>query len=349
MDPTFYTFTEPAPESEPAPAPAPDPAHIRRRFSRVGLSLTVLVAVMMAAAYVIMFAVVLVAPQLSEAWWMNWLLSLLPLYGAALPCAYLILRKVPVTPHNPTYVDSYHVTREKTKFGFGHWMILLVMGLGCMYLGNIVGTIIMNSLSEALDYDYANALNEVIESSPLWMIFIGTCICAPIGEELIFRKLLLDRTRGFGEMASIILSGLLFGLFHGNLFQFFYAFLLGMILAYIYLRSGDVRWCIAMHAVINFLGSIAMPRLAGLVPTDPEATLTLTQVMITLFLALWMYGLIITAAVLLCALWHRRKVSPGPAGWSVGRSLRTMLLNPGMIAAVVVMVLLLAANLIPVR
>ncbi|MBQ4111466.1 MAG: CPBP family intramembrane metalloprotease [Clostridia bacterium] len=345
MDQTFYTLSE-----EPTPSPAPvDPKEARRTFSRVGLALTVLVTVMMVAAYVIQFAVLFTAPRLLDAWWMTWVVSLLPLYAVALPCAYLILRKIPVNPHNTDYVDSYNVLREKTRFGFGHWMILLVMGLGCMYLGNIVGNIIMQILSDAMDYDYANALNEVIESSPTWMVFVGTCICAPIGEELIFRKLLLDRTRGYGEMPAILLSGLLFGLFHGNLFQFFYAFLLGMILAYVYTRSGKIGWCMAFHAAVNFLGSIAVPRLAALLPTDPEAELTLVQALVSLGLSAWMFGLIITAVVLVCSLWHKRKLSRGSLPLEGGRTFGRMLCNPGMMVCVVIMLLLLAVNLIPIR
>ena len=347
MNQTFYTLSE-----DPIPAFAPatvEPKTVRRTFSRIGLSLTVLTVVMMLAAYGLAFILLIVSPESLEAWWITWATSILPLYLVALPCAYLILRNTPVMPHNTDYVNAYNVIHEKPRFGLGQWMVLLVIGLGCMYLGNLVGNVIMQTLSEILDYDYANTLNDVIENSPTWMVFIGTCICAPLGEELIFRKLLLDRTRGYGEMPSILLSGLLFGLFHGNLFQFFYAFLLGMILAYIYTRSGKYWWCVAMHAVINFLGSIALPQLSTLLPTDPEATMTAGQVLLSLFMAAWIYGLIITAVVLVCSLWNKRKLSKGTLQTAGGKTFGHMLANPGMIACVVVMLLLLTVNLIPIR
>ena len=69
-------------------------------------------------------------------------------------------------------------------------------------------------------------------------------------------------------LPSILLSGLLFGLFHGNLFQFFYAAAVGMILAYVYTRTGRYLWCVAMHAIINLMGSIVIPALAALLPAD---------------------------------------------------------------------------------
>lgn len=52
-------------------------------------------------------------------------------------------------------------------------------------------------------------------------------IIGPIFEEILFRKILIDKTIKYGARISIIISALLFGLFHGNVNQFFYAFLMG--------------------------------------------------------------------------------------------------------------------------
>ena len=54
--------------------------------------------------------------------------------------------------------------------------------------------------------------------------FLYMVICAPILEEYIFRKLIVDRTVKYGQGVAVVLSGLMFGLFHGNLNQFAYAF-----------------------------------------------------------------------------------------------------------------------------
>lgn len=344
MQPTFHTA--PHKEREPALLPIADKTAVRQLFSRIGLGLAVLMSVMMLATLAIHYMILKHFPACVGSWWVTWVVSLLPLYLTALPCMYLLLRKIPVTPHNPDYDTPDGQRLAKPRFHFGHWMILLVIGLGCIYLGNQVGRILMGIMSSITKYDYADPLNQVMEQSPLWMIFLGVCICAPLGEEFIFRKLLLDRTRGYGEGASIVLSGLLFGLFHGNLFQFFYAFLLGMILAYIYLRSGKYLWCVAMHAVLNFLGSIAIPAIVALLPTDPEATLTALQVVVALLLNVWVYGLIIAAVVLICLLRRRRKLSEGSL--PLGRDgLPIMLVNPGMLVAMGVMAVLLVLNLIP--
>jgi membrane protease YdiL (CAAX protease family) len=285
--------------------------------------------------------------MLSE-WWMSWVLSLLPLYGGALPIAWLVLRRIPTTPHNHDFICRGAAV-EKPPFHLGHFLLLLIIAFGCMTAGGLVGNIVMALLSSFMDYDYANALADIVGQSPIWATFIGACICAPIGEELLFRKLLIDRTRRFGDLPSILLSGLLFGLFHGNLFQFFYAAAVGMILAYLYTRTGKYRLCVAMHAIINLVGSIVTPNLAAMLPEDMMSFTNPVQPFIYLFLLLWQYGVLIAGIVLFCTLLSRRKISRGitPLYRENGASL--MFLNVGMIACLAAMLFIMAVNLIPIR
>ena len=60
----------------------------------------------------------------------------------------------------------------------------------------------------------------------------------------------------YGERNAMMLSALMFGLFHMNLFQFFYAFGIGLIFAYIYIKSRKIGYSIAFHMIINFMGSV---------------------------------------------------------------------------------------------
>ena len=74
-------------------------------------------------------------------------------------------------------------------------------------------------------------------------------------EELLFRKLLTERIVKYGELPAVLASGLFFGLFHGNLNQFSYAFLIGLFLGFIYVKTGKLRYTIGLHMAINFIGS----------------------------------------------------------------------------------------------
>ena len=85
---------------------------------------------------------------------------------------------------------------------------------------------------------------------------VAFAVLAPVFEELVFRKVMVDRVLPYGEWPAILFSGITFGLFHGNLTQFFYAALLGMVLAYVYIRTGNILYSIGLHACVNFLGGV---------------------------------------------------------------------------------------------
>ena len=90
-------------------------------------------------------------------------------------------------------------------------------------------------------------------------------------EELIFRKFLIDRTYRYGEWTAILTSGLMFGLSHGNLAQFFFTTLIGGLLAYIYIRTGKIWYTIALHMTLNLATSVVtMFTMQNYLSVDPE-------------------------------------------------------------------------------
>jgi membrane protease YdiL (CAAX protease family) len=88
---------------------------------------------------------------------------------------------------------------------------------------------------------------------------VMTAVLAPIFEELVFRKMIIDRTVRYGEASAIIYSALAFGLFHCNLYQIFYTFGVGLIWGYVYVRTGKIWYTIAMHMAMNSLAAILAP------------------------------------------------------------------------------------------
>ena len=88
---------------------------------------------------------------------------------------------------------------------------------------------------------------------------IMVAVLAPIFEELLFRKLIIDRTRRYGDVIAIFYSSIAFGLFHCNIYQLFYAFALGLILGYVYVKSGNIILTIIIHMIINGTSSIFAP------------------------------------------------------------------------------------------
>lgn len=84
--------------------------------------------------------------------------------------------------------------------------------------------------------------------APMWLVAV---VAAPIFEELVFRKFVLDRVGNLGEGIAVLTSALIFGLAHKNAGQFFLAFFLGLLFAKIYLRTGKIVYTMLLHFLIN--------------------------------------------------------------------------------------------------
>ena len=99
---------------------------------------------------------------------------------------------------------------------------------------------------------------------PMLLNVLLGCVIAPVMEELIFRKLLLSRLRPYGSRFALWASALCFGLFHGNLNQFFYACAVGLVLGWAALSSGRIWQPILLHAGLNAVSTVLLPLLEPL-------------------------------------------------------------------------------------
>lgn len=92
-----------------------------------------------------------------------------------------------------------------------------------------------------------------------WGAFMKVVIVAPIVEELIFRGLILQGfRRNYNAVVSVVMSALLFALFHLNPWQFPATFVLGLLLGWIMLRTNNIILAIVGHSINNFLVLIAI-------------------------------------------------------------------------------------------
>ena len=114
-------------------------------------------------------------------------------------------------------------------------------------------------------------------TSILWMI-LWTAVTAPLVEELICRGLIYRRLRDYtGIWPSVVISGLMFGLYHGNVVQAIYASILGCLMAILVEISGSLWASILFHMGANLISVLFS-----------EYAVTLLQ---------WHDGIILTAAM----------------------------------------------------
>ena len=122
------------------------------------------------------------------------------------------------------------------------------------------------------------SMAEVAETSSLSyvLIFLSICVLAPIWEELFFRGIILRRFLIKRKAStSIFLSSAIFGLFHIGGASILNAFVFGVLLSIIYIRTENILVCIILHSVANFISFLLMLPTGGSVdtamPFDPNS------------------------------------------------------------------------------
>ena len=84
------------------------------------------------------------------------------------------------------------------------------------------------------------------------MLLFG--LISPITEEIVFRGLIFNRMRRYLPHATaVIVSGVLFGIYHGNLVQGLYGGCMGILMAYLYERMHSFFIPCLFHATANFM------------------------------------------------------------------------------------------------
>ena len=215
----------------------------KKKISRVALSFFVMLIVTAVVTYVLQALVAYLAPHLAAEDWYVWVLSMLPMYAVGLPVCLAIISGVPVFP------------AEKHSMTFGQFVQAIIMCFGIMYPLSMVGTL-LSLLFGKLTGGGVNPIEAAVSSSSPLMTLIFAVILGPILEEILFRGLIVGRLRRYGDKAAIIFSAAVFALYHGNFFQLFYAFGLGLFFAFIYARTGKLRYTIGLHMIVNFIGSV---------------------------------------------------------------------------------------------
>ena len=231
-----------------APA-APD---YRKTLSRVGWGMAVFFAAGQLGQLLVAFVLQKLAPGFAATALALFLITDVGLYGIGLPLAFLVVRRLPRCA--PPVRD---------KGGLGLTLRTLVMGFCVMYLTNFLTLALMQLVTWLKGATVTNPLQTVATAGNPLLNVVMLCVVPAVCEELVFRAGMHRLTAGLGAKVYVVVSAACFALFHGNLYQIFYAFALGVLLAYLYLRTGKIALCMAVHFCINLVGTVAAMYLAA--------------------------------------------------------------------------------------
>ena len=103
------------------------------------------------------------------------------------------------------------------------------------------------------------AAMEILAGGPIFVSLLCTAVFAPFFEEWLFRGIVLRGLLGkLKPVWAILISSVVFGLFHMNLWQAIPATLMGLMLGYVYWRSGSLKLTMLMHCANNTLSIVMM-------------------------------------------------------------------------------------------
>jgi membrane protease YdiL (CAAX protease family) len=140
---------------------------------------------------------------------------------------------------------------KRPSLGVPEFFLYLVVAYGIAGAGEFL-SLVMQTLFEKFQLkvttpNFSLAGNNVQNA----LIILYVCLLGPIFEEILFRGLILQSLRPWGDKLAIIVSGVLFGLMHLNLTQGIPAALLGMFFGFVAVKCGSIVPTVILHIMYN--------------------------------------------------------------------------------------------------
>lgn len=164
--------------------------------------------------------------------------------------------------------------------------VFCFLGLLCLVIGSQlvaqISALCLRLLAGTLGLPVTELVGQIPVDALKPAMFLYACVLGPVAEELLFRGIVLRTLAPFGRKLAVIVSALLFGLFHGNLLQTPYAIVLGLVLGYCALEYRLV-WPMLLHVGSNIL-FVCLHRLLADLPGSAQAFWNWTLILVTAYL-----------------------------------------------------------------
>ena len=219
---------------------------MKKTFTYVGLSYSVLLIV-----NIVLFILLrCFFPDIREAITGNnvskILVGVLPNWLISYPLLVVLLRRKP--SEKP----------ERHDLSFFELIMYISISFGIVFCANLTGLGVVQVIQKISGYTLKNPTDELLKDQNAMMLVVMVALIGPILEEIVFRKLLIDAIGRYNAGVAVIISGVVFGIIHSNISQFFYTFAFGLFLGFIYLKTGRLLYTIIMHVSVNlFFGTMS--------------------------------------------------------------------------------------------
>lgn len=211
--------------------------------------------------------------------------------------------------------------QEKSSLSLVSFVKFFLVSFALMLLTNLINIGFYGLFQLVTGHEMKSNLDGTITGLSFVMV-LTTVVLAPVFEELTFRYLALNKLRKFGDKTAILVTAVLFGMFHMNFEQAIYAFAIGLVFGYVACRTGRVIYTIILHAMVNFCGGV----LPLLVENSNKAIVNIMYYVI-------IFVLILAGVVIL--LWDFKKIKLNRGDIVVEKPVKSFFTSPGMLVFVI--------------
>lgn len=137
------------------------------------------------------------------------------------------------------------------KVSAGILIPIIFMGLGGAMVANSATDIFLNNIGLFGIENTVNFTEDAYTLPDVILSIIATAVVPALIEEFTFRGILMGGLRKFGDAFAILVSAVVFGAFHGNMTQAVFAFILGLVFAFIDCKTNSLIPSIIIHFANN--------------------------------------------------------------------------------------------------
>lgn len=210
----------------------------------------------------------------------------------------------------------------------GMLAIGVVGGMAIAIFANVVASWLMSGLTMfgVPEPEMPDLLQPTLTS--LLLNIVLTAVLPALVEEMIFRGYILGALRPHGDGLAIVLSAVLFGLFHGNVLQIPFALILGLVMGYLTVQTDSIWPAVLLHFTNNLMSVL----LAFFGKCFPDQDTIITTVVFVVVAAV--------GAVVLTVVRHPgylQMVGNGVSLFTVRERVGKLLCSPAMVLALAAM------------
>ena len=146
--------------------------------------------------------------------------------------------------------------------------LALFFGGGVFCLFANIAAAYVDSIFTSFGIDYSIGETDIPKGIFGFLLYaLSTAIVPAVLEEFALRGIVLGSLRKFGDTFALITSSICFGIMHGNFEQIPFAFMAGLILGFVTIKTGSLRTAMFIHFLNNFI-SVAFSYMRGISETQ---------------------------------------------------------------------------------